>query len=173
MQFRPAAPADVPAVVALVESAYRGTASRAGWTTEADLLGGQRTDAGEITEAVHDDRGVLLVADTGQQLVGCCRLRRAGEVAEFGTFAVSPQHQAGGIGRRLLAHAEQLAAGWGCGQVEMTVIAQRTELLAWYGRRGYTATGERRRFPYGQERFGRPLRDDLHFLVLTKTLSAS
>src|SRR4051794_13241714 len=44
VMFREAGPADLGAIVALVESAYRGESSRAGWTTEADLLDGQRTD---------------------------------------------------------------------------------------------------------------------------------
>jgi hypothetical protein len=52
----------------------------------------------------------------------------------------------------------------------MTVIAQRVELIAWYERRGYSRTGETRPFPYGEERFGRPRRDDLHFVVLAKSL---
>jgi hypothetical protein len=52
----------------------------------------------------------------------------------------------------------------------MTVIQVRDTLIAWYERRGYSLTGETKPFPYGDDRFGRPLRNDLHFVVLEKTL---
>jgi len=170
-RFREAVPDDVAAVVRLVESAYRGDSSRAGWTTEADLLAGQRTDAREVAEAVTDAGGVLVLAvdDEGDPL-GCCRLQRRGETAYFGTFAVRPDLQACGLGGSLLAESERRAAGWRARTVEMTVIARRADLIAWYERRGYATTGERRPFPYGDERFGVPLVDDLEFVVLTKAL---
>ena len=169
--FREAGPADVPAVVALVESAYRGEASRAGWTTEADLLDGRRTDAAGVTAIVQDPDAVLLLAERAAdaELLACCELRRAGEVAYFGTFAVRPHLQGAGIGRRVLERADAEAVRrWGSTALEMTVIAQRADLLAWYARRGFTATGERRPFPHGDERFGVPRRDDLEFVVLRR-----
>jgi hypothetical protein len=52
----------------------------------------------------------------------------------------------------------------------MTVVHLRDALIAWYERRGYILTGEVEPFPYGDERFGRPLRDDLHFVVLEKEI---
>jgi GNAT superfamily N-acetyltransferase len=85
-------------------------------------------------------------------------------------FAVDPARQVEGIGSRLLAAAEDIARGWSSQEMEMTVIAQRAELIAWYERRGYRRTGESRPFPYGDERFGKPRRDDLHFVVLSKAL---
>ncbi|NAZ87122.1 GNAT family N-acetyltransferase [Kineococcus indalonis] len=171
LSFREAGPADVPAVVELVESAYRGEASRAGWTTEADLLGGQRTDAAGVGAVVEDPEAVLLLAERGPgaQLVACCELRRAGDDAYFGTFAVRPHLQGAGIGRRVLERADAEAVRrWGAAALEMTVIAQRTDLIAWYERRGFTPTGERRPFPHGDERFGVPRRDDLEFAVLRR-----
>lgn len=169
--FRPAASADVSAVVALVESAYRGASSRQGWTTEAHLLGGQRTDREEIAAAVADPSGQLLLAQAGDgDLVGCCRVERREQTAYFGTFAVRPDQQGWGLGRVLLGEAERVVAGWGAAGVEMTVIRQRADLIAWYERRGYARTGEARPFPYGDERFGQPLVDDLEFVVLAKAL---
>ena len=86
-------------------------------------------------------------------------------------FAVWPQLQAGGVGRRVLAEAERLARDdWGCDTMEMTVIGQRDELIAWYGRRGYAMTQERRPFPYHDLVNGAALRDDLYFAVLEKPL---
>jgi uncharacterized glyoxalase superfamily protein PhnB/GNAT superfamily N-acetyltransferase len=157
----------VPAVVALVQSAYRGEASRAGWTTEADLLDGQRTDSEEVGGLISKPGSEILLAEAPGELVASCHLeRRSAATAYFGMFAVRPGRQGGGIGRVVLHEAARLAATWGCTELRMTVIRQRTDLIAWYVRRGYRPTGETLPFPYGDERFGRPRRDDLEFAVL-------
>jgi ribosomal protein S18 acetylase RimI-like enzyme len=169
--FRTAGLADIPALVDLVESAYRGQRSRAGWTHEADLLGGQRTDPGMVTAAISDPAGVVLVAETDGEIVACCQLERRDGYVYFGMFAVSPGRQGGGLGWAVLAEAERFAREqWGAGELRMTVIVQRDDLIAWYVRRGYRRTGELSPFPYGDERFGVPLRPDLAFETLTKKL---
>jgi GNAT superfamily N-acetyltransferase len=160
-------------VVDLVESAYRGERSKAGWTTEAELLGGQRTDPEGIGAVVSAaDSRVLLASDERGDVIACCTIQqlRAGR-SYFGTFAVRPGLQGGGVGKQVLAEAERVARDeWTCDTIEMTVIGQREDLIAWYGRRGYAATGEMRPFPYGDERFGLPKREDLYFVVLAKSL---
>jgi ribosomal protein S18 acetylase RimI-like enzyme len=169
--FRIAGADDVPALVALVESAYRGEASRAGWTTEAHLLSGQRTDADGVAEVLASPDSVLLVAERGGELLACCHVQRRPAGAYFGMFSVRPELQGGGLGRTVLARAERIAREqWGLARMEMTVIAQREDLIAWYERRGYRRTGEFEPFPYGDERFGIPLRDDLRFERLVKEL---
>ncbi len=174
LTFRNALPGDVEAIVALVESAYRGESSKIGWTTEADLLDGQRTDAAAVRDIIGspDARVLVAVEDRSEAIVGCCQLERRGDgAAYFGMFAVAPQLQGAGAGKRLLAEAERRARdGWGCSHMEMTVIAQREDLISWYQRRGYREVGERRPFPYGDERFGLPRRPDLEFTVLSKDL---
>jgi GNAT superfamily N-acetyltransferase len=162
--FRPATEADVDEVVRLVESAYRGDSSRQGWTTEADLLDGQRTDAHDVRAALPH----LLVAD---DLSACCVLEPRADHGYFGMFAVRPGEQGRGAGSALLRAAEDRALTLGLVAVEMTVISARTELIAYYERRGYVRTGERRPFPYGDERFGRPRSPDLEFVVLRKPLA--
>ncbi|UGB37150.1 GNAT family N-acetyltransferase [Frateuria soli] len=168
---RTATEADIPAVVALVESAYRGDSGRRGWTTESDLLDGQRTDAADVAEAMSRPDSRILLLERDGRLLASCHLERQGRAAYFGMFAVDPALQAGGLGKQLLGEAERLAReAWGCRCMEMTVIVQREELIAWYERRGYRRTGSYKPFPYGQERFGIPRRDDLRFEVLTKEL---
>ena len=173
LAFRFAEEGDVPAIVSLIESAYRGEASREGWTSEAHLLDGQRTDADAIRAVVRAPGAAMLVAEAGGQLAGCCQLgRRPDAVVYFGMFSVRPGRQGQGRGREILAEAERLARDdWGARTMVMTVLAQRGELIAWYERRGYRRTGESRPFPYGDARFGIPKRPDLSFVVLAKPLA--
>jgi ribosomal protein S18 acetylase RimI-like enzyme len=172
LAFRRAGAADVPAVVALVESAYRGDPSRVGWTTEADLLDGQRTDVRAVAEILRAPGSTVLLAEAGGELVACCQLERRPEAAAyFGMFSVQPGGQGQGVGRQVLAEAERIARDeWAATTMVMTVLTQRAELIEWYERRGYRRTGERRPFPYGDERFGIPRRPDLIFDVLAKEL---
>lgn len=176
--FRRAGAGDVAEVVALVESAYRGEASRAGWTTEADLLAGRRTDAASVAALVAQPGSVVLVATApppgardGGGIAGCCHLRREGAGAYFGMFAVDPSRQGHGIGRSLLAEASRVAAGeWSSRLMRMTVLRQRDDLIAWYRRLGFEPTGRSEPWPYGDETFGVPLRDDLEFVELARPL---
>lgn len=170
MQIRLASVVDVVDVVALVQSAYRGEVSRAGWTTEADLLDGQRTDPAALAALVADPAAQLLLAVDGGEILGCCAIEDRGELWYFGTFAVRPVGQARGTGSALLAEAERLARAAGASTLELTVIHAREDLIAWYERRGYARTGETRPFPYGDQRFGLPRREDLVFVVLDKPL---
>ena len=167
LAFRAAGRIDAPAVVELVEAAYRGDRSGQGWTTEADLLDGQRTDVEQVTELISRTGSLVLMADQDDVLVACCHLERRGRSsAYFGMFAVDPARQGGGVGRAMVEEARRRAAACGCDEIRMTVIRQRTDLIAWYGRLGFAPTGETEPFPYGDERFGRPKRDDLEFAVL-------
>ncbi|GAB3783843.1 GNAT family N-acetyltransferase [Dyella agri] len=167
--FRPAVMADVPAIVALVESAYRGDSGRAGWTTESDLLDGQRTDVAGVAALLGQPYSMLLLAERDGVLLASCHIERRGDSGYFGMFAVAPTRQGGGLGKAVLGEAERIAREeWHCRAMHMTVIVQREELIAWYERRGYRRTGEFQPFPYGDERFGIPRRDDLRFEVLRK-----
>lgn len=141
---RLAGASDVPDLVALVESAYRGEESRRGWTTEADLLTGRRTDTDEVAGLVGGEQSLVLVAQLGGALVGCCAVqRRSRTEGYFGMFAVRPRRQGAGIGHLLLDRAEQVCVDrWGLRQLRMLVLRPRTELIEWYRRRGYELTGE-------------------------------
>jgi ribosomal protein S18 acetylase RimI-like enzyme len=170
-RFRLATTADVGAIVVLVQSAYRGDISRKGWTTEADLLDGQRTDPAGVAELVSKAGSCVLLAERDGELIACANLERRGEAGYFGMFSVRPDLQGAGIGRAMLAEAERIARDdWRCREMQMTVISVRDELIAWYERRGHRRTGIHSPFPYGDARFGIPKRDDLRFELLVKPL---
>ena len=170
--FRPAESSDVAGLHRLVESAYRGDSAKAGWTHEADLLGGQRTDQGELRDVLADARRVILLAEVDGVLTGCVQVADQGEgLAYLGLLTVDPARQAGGLGRRLIDAAEaEAVVRFAATRMEMTVIRQRTELIAWYERRGYGRTGATEPFPYQDARFGVPRRDDLAFVELARSL---
>lgn len=176
LRFRPATHADTDALVALVESAYRGDSSRAGWTTEADYLDGRRTGADDIAECIDRPHSVLLIAERpgaaggAPELLACAHVAVEDGAGYFGMFSVRPNLQGGGIGKIVINEAERIAREeWKLPAMRMTVIDIRSELIAFYERRGYRRTGQIKPFPYGDTRFGLPKRDDLRFEVLEKT----
>lgn len=171
LTFRDATVDDVDTLVALIESAYRGDSSRTGWTTEADILEGQRTDPEGVLDVVKSPESRLLTVERDGEVVACCQLEHRGAHAYFGMFAVSPKLQGGGLGKVIIAEAERtVREEWGATEMHMTVISVRDDLIAWYERRGYRRTGRMTPFPYGDERFGIPQRADLQFELLVKPL---
>lgn len=172
IEFTQADESHVEDLVALVNSAYRGEGSKAGWTTEADLLDGQRVDAKGILETINKEDSVILVAeddDTGE-LLGCVHLEKQESKCYLGMLTVSPELQGEGIGKMLLSESEALAQFWDCTSIYMTVISVRNELIAWYLKHGFKKTAETKPFPYGDERFGIPKVQGLEFVVLQKKI---
>lgn len=172
---RPSRLADVAALHALVESAYRGESAKAGWTHEADLLGGQRTDPAALIEMINDPTQTILLAESDAGAIGCVLVAdkgmRDGEhMAYLGLLTVRPDLQSAGLGRTLIDAAETHARGFGATTMEMTVIRQRSELIAWYLRRGYKHTGRTAPSPWTDPRYGLPKTDDLELIVLAKSL---
>ena len=174
--IRPATVADHEELSSLINSAYRGDSSRAGWTTEADFLEGQRIDAEmlriELGQAGHT---MLCLRETANgPIIGCVLLRKFrndnGEGSYLGMLTVKPNLQDAGLGRALMTEAESFAKNHGAKKIVLRVIHLRDSLMEWYERQGYKKTGDTQPFPYGNDREGLPLRDDLHFVVFEKVL---
>ena len=146
---RPATLADLGALHALVERAYRGETARAGWTHEADMIEGPRTDAATLQGLIESKDEEVFVAERDGQIIGCVQVSNKGAgLAYLGLLAVDPDIQASGLGKAMIAFAEQEAvARFGAKAIEMTVVSRRPELIAYYERRGFIATGEMRPFP--------------------------
>jgi len=171
LQFRAATAADVPAIVDLVTSAYRGDASRVGWTTEADFLDGNRIDPDVLRHDIARPRSRVVLAERDGALLACAHVAEEDGHGYFGMFSVVPGLQNGGIGKLLLAECERIARDeWALPGMHMTVIDIRDELIAFYERRGYRRTGIYKPFPHGDARFGIAKRNDLRFEVLEKAL---
>jgi ribosomal protein S18 acetylase RimI-like enzyme len=168
-RLSPAADAELAAVAALVNSAYRGESARQGWTSEADFLEGVRTDAAGLRSdlAAKPEACLLALRDDAEgALLGSVWLEPAGgETWYLGMLAVRPDLQDRRLGRELLAAAEAFVRARGARRVRMTVIGIRHSLIAWYQRRGYVLTGEI--LPFTYDAVPRP---DLDFVVLEKTI---
>lgn len=172
--FRTATTSDIPALVALVTSAYRGESSRSGWTTEADLLDGARIDPDVLRADIERADSRVVVIDGAHAPLACAHVAIEDGAGYFGMFAVDPTQQGRGTGDALLAECERIARDeWHLPGMRMTVIDVREALIAFYLRRGYRRTGILKPFPYGDTRFGIPRRDDLRFEVLEKTFGAA
>ena len=138
---------DIPALNILINSAYRGETSKKGWTTEANLLEGKRTNEEELTETILNPKNTILKYTENGQIIGSVLLVEKEHQLYLGMLTVSPELQNSGIGKKLLAEAENHAKALGLSSIIMTVISVREELIAWYKRHGYVDTGEREAFP--------------------------
>jgi ribosomal protein S18 acetylase RimI-like enzyme len=173
MLLHPAAEADYPTIIDLVNVAYRGTGPMASWNVE-NFIEGQRLNESLLREELATKPEAHLLTYRDERvgpLLGTILLDPTPDgVWYLGLLTVRPDLQKRQLGRNLLAAAEDFAKQRGAHRIQMTVVNVRDILIAWYERRGYNVTGESRPFPYGDERFGRPLRDDLHFVVLEKDI---
>jgi GNAT superfamily N-acetyltransferase len=172
LTFRHAVAADAVAIAELVNSAYRGESSKQGWTTEADLLQGQRINAQEVQTIIATDGSVIFLCLHENTMIGCVNLERTGDAAYLGLFVVRPDLQGANIGKTFMQTAEAEAQKlWGVKKMWMTVISIRKELLAYYQRRGYVITGEISDFPFANDK-EIALVENLQFEHLEKILPA-
>lgn len=161
--------ADIIAVKDLLNTAYRGETSRKGWTTEAGLISGNTRTTGEmLSDVMRQPGSVILVYRQANQIAGCVNLQQHRNRIYLGMFAVSPQLQGGGIGKKILQAAEEYAWHVNAGSIYMSVITVRTELIDWYKRHGYVDTGERK--PFTEDGITGKHLQPLEFMILEKTL---
>jgi ribosomal protein S18 acetylase RimI-like enzyme len=172
LSFRRASDGDAASIAALVNACYRGESSRRGWTSEANLLDGTRTDEGEIRTLIGSPDSLILLCLAQETIVGSVHLQREGAGCCLGLLVVRPDLQGGGLGKRLMEAAETLAQEtWAVKRMTMTVISARRELIAFYERRGYRRTGRHKPFE-ADGRHGLPRVDGLQFEVLEKSLDS-
>jgi DNA-binding MarR family transcriptional regulator len=165
--------ADVPAVVRLLNQAYRSTGADASWAVETPYIDGDRASEHLLREEIAaKPEGVMLVWKLGNGVLGCVWLEPRTEGEWYlGSLAISLWLQNAKAGRKLLTASEDWVQAKGGRSIRMNVTNVRASLIAWYQRRGYRLTGETEPFPYEDDRFGTPKRPDLNFVVLKKDLA--
>lgn len=170
MTVLPATLQDIPKLVALINSAYRGDVSKKGWTTEADLLLGElRTDETTVEELMNT-KGVMFLkcVNERKEIEGCVYLHQKENRLYLGMLSVSPMLQSQGTGKQLMGAAANYAKQLGCNSIFMRVISVRQELINWYEKQGYFKTGQTEAFP-NDDRFGIPTQP-LEFLIMEKMI---
>jgi len=170
-QISIAGASDIPALVDLLNKAYRGDDSKQGWTTEAHLIAGDvRTDEGSVKNVIEEAGSVMLkYTDEKGKIIGCVNLQQHDHKIYLGMFAVSPQLQGGGVGKKMLHAAEEFAKQQNCNAIYMTVISVRTELIDWYKRHGYADTGRKKSFE--EDGVSGKHLQQLEFVVLEKPVA--
>lgn len=163
----PANENDITALNVLINSAYRGETSKKGWTTEADLLDGTRTDEESLKKLMLQPGAFILKYSEENKILGCVYLKHELNKMYLGMLTVSPELQNKGIGTILLAASEDIARKRNCTAVFMNVISKRTELINWYKKYNYVDTGITKPFPKHDPRFGIP-KTKLEFIILEK-----
>lgn len=167
--------ADYPEIIRLVNIAYRGDGTDiASWNRESGILEGTRTDDSLLREELGERPGSHLLVHrdpTDDSMLGTVLLAPTEDGAWYlGMLTIRPALQNRQLGRALMSAAEEFAKAHGARSIWLGVLNARQTLIAWYERRGYLRTGTSKPFPYGDLRFGRPLRDDLEFILLKKEL---
>lgn len=162
---------DIPKLIQLINSAYRGEESKKGWTTEAEILDGIRIDENTLVEYLNrNDVSILKCCNEIGEIYGTVYLEFNVPELYLGMLAVSPILQGKGIGKVLLKEAEILALKHKCDKIAISVISTRTELIEWYSRNGYVETGNSIAFEEIDKRFGEPKMNNIRLIGMEKSL---
>lgn len=148
LHFHKAELKDSASIASLINSAYRGESSRAGWTTEADLIDGLRTTTQEIAAIIQAEHTFILLGVLHDEIIAttCCHYHEG--AAHLGMIAVKPKLQNKGYGKEMITAAEAMTKReWGVKNFQMNVITVRESLIAFYERQGYQRTGLIKDFP--------------------------
>ena len=166
--FRTANKFDAEAIAQLVNKAYRPETGTAGWTHESDLVSGNRTSVGQVDEVLSKPDSVILIGLKDSEIVACVHVEKNGSCSHIGMLAVNPKRQGAGAGKQMLAHAEKYAnENFGSEKFIMVVVSSRSELIAFYLRRGYRKTGTVKDYPLSAD-VGTPKFSNLKTEILEK-----
>jgi predicted N-acetyltransferase YhbS len=155
IQIRPATKNDAEAITDLINVAFR--------QAEQFFIDDDRIDLPGVLQLL--ETAEILVAENGDQLVGCVSLEPRGEGTYLGLLSVSPTRQQAGIGSQLISFAEERYRTRQRKFIDIYIVHLRVDLLAYYKKRGYVETGTHP-FPAGLE-----TKVPCHFITMRKPLS--
>ena len=170
LRFHSACPDDIEAIVDLVRRGSRGEESKRGWTSEAHLVEGLRTDADQVGEMMSADAQII-VGESAGNLLACCHCDCRTGQGHIGMLTVDPGCQGAGLGSEMLGFAENWLRDRQARASLILVLDQLPALGSWYERRGYVRTGTTIPFSVVNERYGRSKVDDLRFEERIKPLT--
>ncbi|MFY9747545.1 MAG: GNAT family N-acetyltransferase [Acidobacteriaceae bacterium] len=156
MNFRFAEESDLPALMALINTAFE---------VERSFKLEPRLDAHHTLDYFHKGRFLLAEDDAG--LAGCVLIELQGDSAYLGLLSVDPSRQKTGLGRQLTTAAEDFARDQGALRMELTVVNLRTDLPPYYRKLGYVEVGEEPMPAEWASRINRPC----HFIRMARSLS--
>lgn len=174
LKFRKAQNSDISNLVLLMNTAYRQTEGSS-WTSEADIVTGDRINATQLEGALAQADFELWVATLEGEVIACIGLTFSAHDVEIGTFCIAPQFQNQGIGKQVLEYAEHYVQNIVANQrvnlqhFVMWVLSVRSELIAYYQRRDYQMTGTQADYPLDAN-VGQPL-VDLHLIEMKKRIA--
>jgi GNAT superfamily N-acetyltransferase len=151
---RVARPADAPTLASLISLAYR---------VEDFFKIGDRTDPDDVRKRM-ENAAFLVLEDEHGTMAGGVYVKVEGRRGYFGMLSIDPSRQGQGLGRRLIAAAEDYCRDAGCSEMELEVVNLRTELPPFYRRFGYVERGTR---PFSDTE---KTRLPCHFIVMSKAL---
>ena len=155
MQEREAEIDDAPAIMAVINAAFR--------RAESFLIDRDRVDLEMVRSLL--EKGKFLVAEDGGVLAGCVYIELRGDRAYLGLLSVDPDRQKAGLGSQLMNAAENYCARAGCRFMDLRIVNVRRELPAFYRHRGYVETGTAPFTP------GLNPKVPCHFVEMSKPLS--
>lgn len=152
MIFKKATEKDIPQLLELVESCYRGDFAKKGWTCESDIVSGARTTKELLKEEIIAPGGSYLMhTDVQGKVIGCVyiKVNTQEKNAFVGSLCVHPTLQSQGLGKQLLEAAEINAREAECSKLCVKVITLRKELINWYEKKDFKFVGELIPLPAG------------------------
>ncbi len=130
MDLRFADESDIDALNPVINRAF---------AVESFFITGERVSPQRTREYMQAGR--FLLAEESGAIIGCVYVELHGDRAYLGLLSVDPARQGNGLGRRLVAAAEEFAREMGAHHMDLTVVNLRTELPPFYQKLGYRIVG--------------------------------
>lgn len=147
-EIRIANESDAASIAGIVNAAYRPSPGASGWTHESELVDGDRISPDQVTKTIRKPNSVILVGLKDSAIVACVHIEKEGVNGHIGMLAVSPVLQTAGFGKKMLSLAENYALEvFAAENFNLVVLSSRSELIAFYLRRGYQRTGSVMDYP--------------------------